>query len=215
MGDVTQRTTDRPAPAPRRRTARRARGRFLTAVLGETPTKWMYASCGSVCERNLHRNATRPLVLVLGDEARALEVEEEQLRQHRGHVPAPPDVDAPDHAGRSRTASHAESSATCRECRARNASTLRSDAAYASSAGSSRSGSPASGSSLRRADRRGDGRASMSLDLTGGSSSPPRRPVDDDRRAGAELASEDEVRKRASMSRWIARRSGRAPIAGS
>jgi hypothetical protein len=39
------------------------------------------------------------LPLVLGDEARAVEVDEEQLRKHRCHLPAaPPDVDATDDA---------------------------------------------------------------------------------------------------------------------
>ena len=38
-------------------------------------------------------------VVALGDEARAFEVEEEELRQHRRHVAAaPPDVHARDHA---------------------------------------------------------------------------------------------------------------------
>ena len=92
------RADDRSRRAPRRRTARRARGRGPAARrAGSTPTKWMYASSSCVCERKPQRNP-RARPSVLGDERRVAEVDEEELRQHRRHRPAaPPIVDNCNH----------------------------------------------------------------------------------------------------------------------
>ena len=59
----------------------------------------MYASVGSVCERNPIRKRRELAVVVVDHVARALEVDEEEPREDRRHVAtAPPEVDAPDDA---------------------------------------------------------------------------------------------------------------------
>ena len=66
---------------------------------GSMPTKWMYATSGSVCETNPHTNPTMPsCARVDRDRSGGGEVLEEQPRKQRRHLPAaPPVVDARDH----------------------------------------------------------------------------------------------------------------------